>query len=136
MSMHNDVTAPGKVRILIVDDHEAIRSALIALLSEEPDLAVMATAENAEQALDVLQRHPIDLAIIDISLGATSGLELTQWLLRQHTHLCVIILSMHDVSIYGARARQAGACAYVSKQTAPEELVPTIRRALAARAAS
>jgi DNA-binding NarL/FixJ family response regulator len=130
MSTHNDVTASGKIRILIVDDHEAIRSALTTLLSEEPDMTVVAAVETAGEALRVMQCHAIDLAIVDITLGGTNGLDLTRQLHAEHPHLRVVILSMHDASIYGARAERAGASGYVAKQEAAERLVPVIRQAI------
>lgn len=132
MSTHNDVTASRRTRILIVDDHEAIRSALVTLLNEEPDLIVVAAAENAEDALDMARSHTIDLAIVDISLGGMNGLELTRQLRQEFPLLCVLILSMHDASLYSVRAMRAGALAYIAKQEASETLVPTIRRVIAA----
>lgn len=128
MSAHDDVTTPPKIRILIVDDHEAIRSALAALLSEEPDLAVVATAENAEEALNVAQHQRLDLAIVDICLGRTNGLDLTKLLHVRYPNLRVLILSMHDAAVYGIRAAQAGASGYVAKQEALETLVPAVHR--------
>lgn len=132
MSTHNDVTASRRTRILIVDDHEAIRSALVTLLNEEPDLIVVAAAESAEDALDMARSHTIDLAIVDISLGGMNGLELTRQLRQEFPLLCVLILSMHDASLYSVRAMRAGALAYIAKQEASETLVPTIRRVIAA----
>jgi DNA-binding NarL/FixJ family response regulator len=133
MTRHDEVTAPRKIRILIVDDHEAIRIALRALLSAEPDLTVVATVSSAEEALNVIEHEPIDLAIVDISLGQTNGLDLARQLRLQYPNTHVLILSMHDAAVYSARAAEAGASAYVAKQEAPEALVPTIRRVLAGR---
>jgi DNA-binding NarL/FixJ family response regulator len=125
----DDETAPRKRRILIVDDHEAIRSALTAILSEEPDLIVV-SADGAEQALALMQDQPADLAIVDITLGSSNGLDLTRQLLRSHPRLRVLVLSMHDASIYGPRAVRAGAAAYIAKQEASDKLIPTLRRLL------
>jgi DNA-binding NarL/FixJ family response regulator len=128
MSTHDDATAPGKIRILIVDDHEAIRSAVVALLSEETDLAVVATVESEAEALDIIRYHPVDLAIIDVSLGRTNGLDLTRQIRVCYPSVRVLILSMHDPALYSLRAAQAGASAYVAKQDAPEILVSAIHR--------
>ncbi len=133
MSTRNHVTASGKTRILIVDDHEAIRSALTALSNEEPDLVVAAIAASAAEALEVVTQEAIDLALVDISLGETSGLDLASQLRARYPQTCVLIPSMHEASVYGARAERAGAAAYVCKQNAPETLIPTIRRVLLQR---
>ena len=133
MSTHDQVTAPGKKRILIVDDHEAIRSVLTSLLNEEPDLTVTATVESAEEALIAVQRQPVDLAIVDISLGQMNGLDLTRQLRLEHPDIRVLILSMHDPAIYGDRAVQAGASGYVAKQDASETLLHAIHRVVAGR---
>jgi DNA-binding NarL/FixJ family response regulator len=132
MSTHSDDTAPRSTRILIVDDHEGLRNAVATLLRDEPDLTVAAVVESAEDAILAARTHPVDLAIVDISLGRTNGLDLTRQLRREHPRLHVVILSMHDASLYSHRAAEAGASAYVAKQEAVETLIPAIRRVLAA----
>jgi DNA-binding NarL/FixJ family response regulator len=120
----------NKVKILIVDDHSIVRRGLIQLINHEPDLVVSAEAENAAQALEVLEKERVDIAIIDISLEGTSGLELTEQLKLQFPSLPVLILSMHDDLLYGHRALRVGAVGYVAKREAAGKIVTEIRRIL------
>ena len=120
----------SKTRILIVDDHPVVRQGLIQLINHELDLVVSAEAESATQALEVLRKDTFDLAIIDISLGGTSGLELTEQIKLQFPSLPVLILSMHDELLYGHRALHVGAAGYVAKHEAAEKIVTEIRRIL------
>jgi DNA-binding NarL/FixJ family response regulator len=117
-------------RILIVDDHYVVRRGLVEFLSQQPDLCVCDAVADAEQALDVVDREPVDLAIVDICLGGMDGLTLTCRLKRKHPDLVVLILSMHDESIYGQRARQAGASGFVTKLGAGETLLDAIHQVL------
>ena len=120
----------SKTRVLVVDDHKAVRRGLSDLLDQEPDLAVIAAVESAEQALAMVEDHPIDLAIVDICLGQMDGLELTRRLRSQYPDVHIVILSMHEPSTYADKAIQAGASGYVAKQEAGETLLATIHRVL------
>ena len=120
----------SKTRILIVDDHPVVRQGLIQLINYEPDLVVSAEAESATQALEVLGKDTFSLAIIDISLDGTSGLELTEQIKLQFPSLPVLILSMHDDLLYGHRALRVGAAGYVAKYEAAGKIVTEIRRIL------
>ncbi len=120
----------SKKNVLIVDDHYVVRRGLVELLSQQPDLIVCDAAATAEEALDVVSREPIDLAIIDISLGRIDGLTLTDMLKQRHPDLIVLILSMHDEQIYGPRALRAGASGFVAKQEAGDTLLNAIHQVL------
>ncbi|RPJ35547.1 MAG: DNA-binding response regulator, partial [Planctomycetaceae bacterium] len=85
----------GKKNILIVDDHYVVRRGLVELLSQQPDLNVCDAVANAEQALDAVDREPVDLAIIDISLGEVDGITLTDVLKQKYPGMIILILSMH-----------------------------------------
>jgi len=98
----------NKTKILIVDDHSIVRKGLIQLINEEPDLVVCAEAENATQALEAIEKKQVDLAIVDISLDGTNGIQLTEKIKSQRPHLPVLILTMHDETLYAKRAFQAG----------------------------
>ena len=117
----------GEARILIVDDHAIVREGLAMLINQEPDLVACAKAENAEDALDVLETEQIDLAIVDISLEGRNGLQLTEQIKSQYPQLPVLILTMHDEAIYAKRAFQAGARGYLTKHEAAETIVAAIR---------
>ena len=120
----------SKSRILIVDDHTVVRQGLILLIDQEPDLVVCAEAENATDALEIIERQHVDLAIVDISLKETSGMELIKDLKAQHPNLPVLALSMHDESLYAERALRAGARGYIMKAEATERVILAIRKIL------
>jgi DNA-binding NarL/FixJ family response regulator len=120
----------NKARVLVVDDHQAVRRGLSDLLDQEPDLTVVAAVESAEQALAMVEDHPIDLAIVDICLGQMDGLELTRRLRSQYPGVHIVILSMHERSTYADKAIQAGASGYVAKPEAGEILLATIHQVL------
>ncbi|MEN6577303.1 MAG: response regulator transcription factor [Phycisphaerales bacterium] len=126
MSVCNDEDAAIRARILIVDDHYVMRRGLCELLNQRPDFAVGAAVANAQQALEITRQEPFDLAIVDISLGEIDGIELTVRLKSENPKLVILILSMHDEALYGARAASAGASGFVAKQRAGEMLLPAI----------
>jgi len=123
-------TDKSKVRILVVDDHAIVREGLIRLINQESNLMVCAQAENANQALDIIEKQQVDLAIVDISLEGVSGLELTERMKLRKPDLVVLILSMHDELFYAQRAIRAGAAGYVSKQEAAEKIITAICQVL------
>jgi DNA-binding NarL/FixJ family response regulator len=116
-----------KTRILIVDDHPIVRRGLVLLINQEADLAVTAEAENAEEALDDIGKQQFDLAIVDISLSGTNGVELTEKIKMNNPDLPVLILTMHDEPRYARSAFCAGARGYVTKRDAAETVVTAIR---------
>ena len=121
---------PVKARILIVDDHVIVRQGIAQLVNREPDLDVCVEAGDAESALAVLREAAVDLAIVDISLPGTSGIELVKLMRESHPNLPVLVMSMHDESLYSDRAFRAGAKGYVMKQEATEKLLAAIRKIL------
>jgi DNA-binding NarL/FixJ family response regulator len=126
MSLSNHEDSPIRKRILIVDDHYVMRTGLCELLSQRPGFSVAAAVPNAQQALEITRQEPFDLAIVDICLGEIDGIELTGRLKAEHPELVILILSMHDEALYGARAAGAGAAGFVAKQRANEMLLPAI----------
>lgn len=123
-------TANQKRRILVVDDHAIVREGLTLLINQEQDLEVCATAANADDALELIKKNNIDLAIVDISLDGTSGLQLTERMKIQNPHLPVLILTMHDEELYAKRAFRAGAQGFVTKHEASETIITAIRMML------
>jgi DNA-binding NarL/FixJ family response regulator len=128
MDSHEDRTAT--IRVLIVDDHYIMRRGLCELLSQQPGFHVAAAVGNAQQAMEIAQQEPFDLAVVDISLGEVDGIELTSQLKSAHPDLIVLILSMHDEALYAHRAAGAGASGFVAKQRAGEQLLPAIAKVL------
>lgn len=117
-------------KILLVDDHPLMRKGLAMTLNAESDLQVVAQAESAEAAIDLLDDTAIDLAVVDISLPGMSGIELVKHLQVFYPALPVLIVSRHDESLYAERALRAGAKGYVMKLEASDAIVDAVRRVL------
>jgi DNA-binding NarL/FixJ family response regulator len=117
-------------RILIVDDHPLFRSGLAGLLNQQPDLEVCGQADSAPLALDQMRKHRPDLAIIDVSLKGTNGIELVKLMKAEQPKLIILILSMHDETLYALRALKAGALGYLMKAEAVEHVLRAVRQVL------
>ena len=122
--------AVTKKRILVVDDHPIVRQGLALLINREPDLVVCGEAEEATGAMHVLASARPDVLIVDISLNGPDGLDLLKNIRTTHPALPVLILSMHDETIYAERALRAGANGYIMKQEATEKVLVAVRRIL------
>jgi len=116
--------------VLIVDDHPIVRRGLKEILREESDWSVV-EAENATDALDELKREQFDLAVVDMDLPGMNGLELLKEIKRHKKNLPVLILSVYPEDQIAVRVLKAGASGFVSKESAPEQLVGAIRKILA-----
>ncbi len=116
--------------ILIVDDHPIVRQGIQRLLEQEPDLRINAEAGSAAEALTALRSLKPDAAIIDISLPGTDGLELTKMMRAERPDLPILVLSMHDESLYAERVLRAGANGYLMKQEVAEKIIPAMRKVL------
>src|SRR6202790_2539175 len=122
--------AVTKKRILVVDDHPIVRQGLTLLINREPDLVVCGEAEESMGAMHVLASARPDVLIVDISLNGPDGLDLLKNIRTTHPNLPVLILSMHDESIYAERALRAGANGYIMKQEATDRVLVALRRIL------
>ena len=120
----------SKARVLIVDDHPIVRQGLAQLLNCEPDFMVCAEAGTARKAMAAIAETKPDVGIVDITLQGTNGIELIKNIVAQWPEFPVLVLSMHDESLYAERALRAGAKGYVMKQEAPEKLTSALRRIL------
>ena len=116
--------------ILIVDDHPIFRMGMKELLNQEEDFSVCAVAENITGARKALREHQPDLAIIDISLSEENGLDLVKEIAAGPCRLPVLVLSLHDESVWAERAIRAGARGYVMKKEASESVISAIRNIL------
>ena len=119
---------PLKSRVLIVDDHPILRHGIGQLLNREPDLEVCAEAGDRDEALAVLAREHVDLAVVDISLDGVSGLDLLKFVRERHPTVRCLVLSMHEETLYAERALRAGARGYVMKQEATRRITAALRR--------
>ncbi|WP_080745036.1 response regulator [Cupriavidus necator] len=117
-------------QILIVDDHPIIREGLAHLLNMHEDLHVCCAAASAEEAMAAVACQP-DLAIVDLSLHSNSGLDLVKTLRQHYPKLAILVLSMHDETLFAERALRAGANGYLMKLEATEHILNAIREVLA-----
>jgi DNA-binding NarL/FixJ family response regulator len=122
--------SPDKRRILLVDDHPVTRQGVSVLLNQESDLTVAGEADSAPAAIAFLEKNPVDLAIVDISLKTTNGIELMKHIRVLAPDLPVLVMSMHDESIYAERAMRAGARGYIMKQEASTKVLTAVRTVL------
>lgn len=122
-----------KSRVFLVDDHPLVREWLAALLREQPDLEISGTAADAATGLVAMRQDPPDIAIVDLSLRTSSGLDLIKDLASHLPTVSVIVLSMHEELSYAERALRAGARGYVTKRESTERIVEAIREVMAGR---
>jgi len=120
-----------RCRVVIVDDHPIVRAGLASLIDAEADLAVCGQAGDAREALRVIERERPDLALVDLSLAGSSGLELIKQLVARP--IKVLVVSMHDEATWSERALAAGALGYVHKSEATRDIVQAIRRVMTGR---
>src|SRR5262245_6956783 len=116
------------MRILIADDHPVVRRGLRQMFAEETDLTVCAEARNGQELLDLAKRIAWDVAVLDYSMPGKPGLELLQQLQRRYPGRPILILSMYPEDMYAVRAFKAGAAGYLTKESAPEELIRAVRK--------
>ena len=121
----------AKRRVLVVDDHPIVRQGLTMLINREPDLMVCGEAEEMHSAAQAIETLRPDIVLLDLSLGGPDGLELLKQVRARDDDLPVLILSMHDESIYAERVLRAGANGYIMKQEATELVLTALRRILA-----
>jgi DNA-binding NarL/FixJ family response regulator len=124
------VAKKNKSRILLVDDHPIVRQGLSELINNEKDLVMSGTAEDLNKALEAIETLKPDLVIVDISLKGSNGIELLKNIKVRYPKMLVLMLSMHDESLYAVRALRAGASGYIMKQEATEKVLTAIRRVL------
>ena len=120
-------------RVLIVDDHPVVRLGIKQMIATEPSLEVCGEADSMESALRACRASECDLVLVDLSLGSTSGLELIKQLHEEHPQLPILVLSMHDESLFAQRALRAGARGYLQKHEAIEGLIAAIRQVLSGK---
>src|SRR5580698_7969274 len=119
-----------KFRVLLIDDHPIVRQGLALLIDREADLSVCGEAEGAHSAFHAIRTLRPDVVVLDISLSGPDGLDVLKEIRGKGANLPVLILSMHDESIYAERAMRAGANGYIMKQEATEKVLVAIRRIL------
>ncbi|MBK6636776.1 MAG: response regulator transcription factor [Rhodocyclaceae bacterium] len=116
------------IRVLIADDHAIVRQGLKQILSETDDLLVAGEADDGSQALHLARQCTWDVFLLDVSMPNRNGIDTLKQLKKEFPRLPVLILSMHPEEQYAVRALKAGASGYLTKQSAPEQLVTAIRQ--------
>ena len=120
----------AKVQVFLVDDHPVVRQGIAMLIDQEADMCVCGEADNAETAVRMINEQKPDLAIVDLSLKNSSGLELIKDLQVRDPQVKVLVLSMHDEAFYAERVLRAGARGYMTKDEGTEKVVEGIRMLL------
>ena len=117
------------IRILVADDHAIVREGVKQILADVSDMVVQDEAGNGQETLEKIARNDYEVVLLDISMPGRSGLEILEDIKSERPKLPVLILSMHPEEQYAVRALRAGASGYVTKASAPQELIGAIRKA-------
>jgi DNA-binding NarL/FixJ family response regulator len=131
MNKNTPDSAARVVKVLIVDDHPAVREALAIRVRLEPDLEVSGEADDVESALQAAASVTPDLAVIDIALKTGNGIDLIKRLKAHYDQLRMIVWSMYSEELFAERALRAGAMAYLTKDKGTPQIVEAIRDVLA-----
>ena len=116
------------IKVLLADDHSIVRAGLCRIVEESGDMEVIAEAADGREAIRLVRETSPDVAVIDISMPGLDGLEVVSRLHGLRPDLPILILTMHEEGQYVVRAIQAGAMGYMTKQSAPEQLLKAIRK--------
>jgi DNA-binding NarL/FixJ family response regulator len=130
MAAERKLGTKAKRAVFVIDDHPIVREGLVQLINREADLVVCGHAEDAYGALKAMESLKPDIAVADISLKGVDGIELIKNLKMRIPDLPVLVLSIHDESLYAPRALRAGARGYIMKQEATENVLVALRRVL------
>lgn len=117
-------------RVLIADDHPVVLSGIAEILSAASDMTCVGSATSPTEVLDLARRRECDIVVLDLSMPGRGGLEVLKDLKREHPKLPVLILSVHPEDQFAERVLKAGASGYLTKDSAPDELVKAIRKAV------
>jgi DNA-binding NarL/FixJ family response regulator len=122
-----------RARVLIVDDHPAVREALALRIRRQRELEVCGEAADMSEALRLVAETQPDISVVDISLKAGNGIDLIKRIRDRNDHVRLLVWSMHSEALYAERALRAGALGYVNKDEATDRIVEAIRRVLAGK---
>lgn len=125
--------AKKRARILVVDDHPAVREALVSRIDRQPDMEVCGEAADANEALQLATDARPDAAVVDITLKAGNGLDLIKRIKARKHNVRMLVWSMHSESLYAERALRAGALGYINKDQATTQIIEAIRQVLAGK---
>jgi DNA-binding NarL/FixJ family response regulator len=126
----NNKLTKSAYRVALIDDHPMVRERLSQLLRTQPDFVTCGEADSLVSAMELVEREKPDVAIVDISLKNSSGLDLIKELTHRHPDVRILVLSMYEESLYAERTLRAGARGYITKQEATEQIIAAIRAIL------
>lgn len=121
-------TITSMIKILIADDHAVVRRGLRQIINDEPDFEVVAEAQNGQEVMDKIEKSNCDVVVLDITMPDKNGLVVLQEVKAARPRLPILILSMHPEDQFALRALKLGASGYLTKESAPEELVGALRK--------
>jgi DNA-binding NarL/FixJ family response regulator len=127
---NKQATDRGATRVVLIDDHPLVRLSLREVIQREPDLVVSGEAEDRDQALEIIAASKPHLAIIDLTLKNSNGMELIKDLCDRFPKVHILVLSMHDETLHAERAIRAGARGYITKQEATTRIMVAIRQVM------
>jgi len=119
------------INLILVDDHEVVRTGLKMLLDEQPDMVIVAETDTGERAIKLVDEYHPDVVVMDITLPDMSGIKVTERIKSKYPDVAVVALTIHDDEQYFFKMLEAGASGYVPKRAAPEDLISAIRAAYA-----
>ena len=122
------MTEKATIRVFIADDHAIVREGLKQILAESPDIIVAGEAENGLDAIKLFRKSKCHVMLLDISMPDRSGIDVLKQVKKENPEIAVLMLSMHREDQYAIRSLKAGASGYLTKQSAPKELVTAIRQ--------
>jgi two-component system, NarL family, invasion response regulator UvrY len=125
------MTEKATIRVFIADDHAIVREGLKQILAENPDIIVAGEAENGLDAIKLFRKSKCHVMLLDISMPDRSGIDVLKQVKKENPEIAVLMLSMHREDQYAIRSLKAGAAGYLTKQSAPRELVTAIRQVAA-----
>lgn len=118
---------PEKIRVLLADDHAVVRAGICQFLEQAEDIDVIAEADDGQEAMELIDQHLPDVAVLDIQMPKASGIDVTRWIRENHREVGVLILTAFDDDPYVMAVLQAGANGYVLKTASPDEIIRAVR---------
>ena len=115
------------VRLLIADDHAVVRQGIRQILTDAPEMQIVAEASTGMEALESMRGGGVDVVVLDLSMPGLSGLETVKRMRQECPNAPILVLSVHPEEQYAVRVMRAGASGYLTKDSAPEELVAAVR---------
>jgi DNA-binding NarL/FixJ family response regulator len=121
------MVTPPKIRVLLADDHAVVRAGICQFLEHADDIDVIAEADDGHEAMELIDQHQPDVAVLDIQMPKASGIEVTRWVREHHREVGVLILTAYDDDPYVMAVLQAGANGYLLKTASPTEIIRAVR---------